>query len=234
MSKSPLAAAKYLFAALFALASTILASPSHAALLKFTYTSNLLPLTATYYEGELWDYPEEIEPLSFSMSFTAEEQDLSLKPITSFFMDEFSFSHNSSYYIFDYPLRLSRGSYGRVSLNKAGDIVSWNLLLEMSELITPETDLGEHKVANRKASVVSRGGAKTCNCDLLTSRIHVHTWHYHWIQLAPLKYEFSDANQIDNWTIERIDVPEPGLAGLFFSGLATLLWCRRRDKRLER
>ena len=226
MHKLPLKAVGYLTLTLFA----FVALPSSAALLKFTYTSDPLPLSAAYYEGELWDYPEEIEPLNFTMTFTAEEKDLSLKPTTSFLMDDFSFALNSSYYVFDYPLRLSPASYGRVSLNKAGDIVSWNLLLDMSELITPETDLGEHRVANRKISIVSRGGANTCNCDLLTGRIHVHTWHYHWIQLAPLKFEFMNTNHIDNWTIERIPVTEPNSTGLFLAGLLGLMSLRRRKQ----
>lgn len=234
MYKLPLRAVHYFTTTVITLVTLIFALPSSAALLKFTYTSDSLPLSAAYYEGELWEYPEPIEPVSFSMSFSAVEQDLSLKPITTFLMDDFNFSFNSSYYVFDYPLRLSSGSYGRVSLNKAGEIVSWNLLLEMAELITPETDLEEHRVANRKINVVSRGGTNTCNCDLLTGRIHVHTWHYHWIQLAPLKFEFSNANQTENWTIENIQVPEPSLAGLCLSGLAVLLWCRRGNKKHTR
>lgn len=213
-----------------ACASFVISFPA-SAYLQFTYTSPELPLIAAFYDGSPWeDYPHELrEPLSFTLSFKAEEQDLSLKPVTHFFMDDFVFSLNAPVAdgIFNYPMRVSPVSYGRVSLNKKGEIVGWNLIMTITELITPETDMQEVYAADRWETIVSRGGAGTCNCDVFTSRVNVHTWHYVWIQLAPLRFDYSNSNSVDNWTLEKIAVPEPTSVGLLLMGALGFLGIHR-------
>lgn len=221
-----------LSASCLALAALVFALPA-SAYMKFTYTSPELPLTNALYDGEPWwdDYPFEVrEPVSFSLSFTAAEQDLSRKAVTDFYMDDFDFTFNfvPSYDIFAYPMRVSPASYGRISLNRMGEIVGWNLIITITELITPDTDIERVHVADYWELIQSRGGAGTCNCDLLISRLNVHTWHGAWIQLAPIQFDYSNVNSADNWTVERVPVPEPMGFALLFTGLAGLFGLRRR------
>ena len=233
MSKLPFGAARYLLAALIALVAPLLALPSSAALLKFTYTSNPLPLSAVYWDHQEIDFQEigiDLPPLAFTLSFSAAEQDLSRAPHTHFFMNDFTFALTSGGDYLSFPLNISAGSQKRVTLNKQGDVIGWNLHLIMTEQKTPETDPVVHKLSNNKIDLISRSGNSTCNCDFFEHRYHPVTWHRHWIQLIPIELEFSAINKPSNWTIERIDVPEPGLAGLLFSGLAVLLWRRRAHK----
>ena len=237
MSKFPSKAVSYLHAVVFALVASVIALPSSAALLKFTYTSNPLPLSAVYWDDSEIDFQEmgiDLPPLSFTLSFNAAEQDLSQSAYTHFFINDFTFAFTSEANYFSFPLNISASSQKRVTLNKQGDVIGWNLRLIMTEQKTPETDPVVHKLSNNKIDLISRSGNNTCNCDIYEHSYHPVTWHRHWIQLIPIELQFAAANQPSNWTIERIDVPEPGLAGLFFSGLAILLWCRRRDRGLIR
>lgn len=217
---------RYLQAGVLAVLSLVISLPAFA-YLQFTYTSPQLPLTAAYYDGSPWeDYPVELrEPVSFSLSFKTDEQDLSRKPVTDFYMKDFEFTFNfeAGDGVFDYPMRVSPVSYGRVSLNREGEIVGWNLTITITELITPETDIERVHVADYWELILSRGGDGTCNCDQLISRFNVHTWHYVWLQLAPLQFDYSSLTNAGNWTIERIPVPEPmGLGLLLATGLGLL------------
>lgn len=215
---------QYLPAYCLALMAVVFTAPA-SAYMKFTYTSPELPLTQALYDGEPWDHPDYwgIQPLSFSLSFTAEEQDLSRKPVTDFYMNsdfEFAFNTNPENEVFNYPMRVSPVSYGRISLNRMGEIVGWNLNITITELITPDTDIEHLRVADHWETISSRSGANTCNCDLIINRVNVHTWHYVWIQLAPLQFDYSNLNSAANWTVERIPVPEPiGMGLLLAAGL---------------
>ncbi|WP_323813711.1 PEP-CTERM sorting domain-containing protein [Cellvibrio sp. NN19] len=228
MYKLPRNAVGYLAAALFA----FLALPCSAAYLKFTYANPDLFFSSHKVNG----VPTEIEdgmgfvPLipAFALSFTLPEKDLSLQPTTSFFTRELnlSLSSDSAGYL-DFPIDLSPSSYAQVLLDQTGQIASWNLVAFARELITPETNLEAHRLTDRWVNVRSY----STSGDQLVERFHPLTSRRETlIQLALLEFNYADETSLSNWTIERIDVPEPGLAGLFFSGLATLLWCRRRDR----
>lgn len=202
-----------------------------SAYLKFTYTSDELPLTAAFTDG----YPSDTEyvewyPLSFTVSFDVEEKDLSLKPVTDFFMEDFSFEFHSEHNLLYYPLRLSPASYGRVSLNREGEVVGWNLTIAITELLLPDTDIWSFLNVNHRVDISSRGGSGTINTDNFFVQFHPITWHGEYIQLVRLGFEYSGANDSGNWTIEKISVPEPTGAGLVLAGLAGLV-CLRRIKR---
>lgn len=201
--------------------------------LQFTYTSQELPLTSYFVNNEPWDIAEfGLAPVAFTLSFTAPEQDLSLKPRTDFLLEDFSFSLVSPNAddILYYPLDLNPSSYGQVTLNQAGDIAGWNLVLRISEAITPETNLLFHRLSRHFVTVKSSGGEGSCNCDQFINRFHPTTWHRHWIQLAKLELTYAEASSPGNWTIEKIAVPEPGVAGLLVAGLLGLLWSRRGSR----
>ncbi|HTF96983.1 MAG TPA: PEP-CTERM sorting domain-containing protein [Cellvibrio sp.] len=210
------------------LSISLLVSLPASAYLEFTYKSPVLPLVASYNEGypvDISDY--ELPPVSFIVSFKTPEQDLSLKPVTHFFMDEFEFTFISEHDQLYYPLRFSPASYGRVSLNREGEILGWNLMITITELLTPETNWWAYRNINHRVDITSRGGDNLCNCDLYTNQFHPTTWHGQWIQLVALKFEYSNTNDVGNWTIEKIAVPEPASAGLLLTGLLGLFGLRR-------
>ncbi|HTF96981.1 MAG TPA: PEP-CTERM sorting domain-containing protein [Cellvibrio sp.] len=213
--------------------SALMISLPASAYLQFTYTSQQLPLTQALYDNAPWeDFAyEDYGPFNFSISFKADEQDLSLKPVTHFLMDDFTFAFDADYFVLDYLLRISPTSNGRVSLNKNGEIVGWNFTVTITELITPDTDMAHYYAAGHRDTITSRGGAGSCNCDVFTNRVNAHTWHYVWFKLAPLQYIYSGESQFGNWTIEKINVPEPGSAGLLMAGLLGLLGLRSADKK---
>jgi hypothetical protein len=215
-----------------AFVSLVISLPS-SAYLQFTYTSPELPLTAAYIEGYPWDISDiGLMPVGFSISFKTPEQDLSRKPITHFFMDDFTFSFRSEHDLLYYPLRLSPASYGRVSLNREGEILGWNLMIAITELITPDTNMWFYRNVNHRVDIVSQGGTGLCNCDLFTNKFHPTTWHGQWIQLVLLQFDYSNTNNVDSWTIEKIAVPEPRTMAFLLIGLLGLLWSRRAQVRV--
>ena len=224
MHKLPLKAVGYLTLTLFA----FVALPSSAALLKFTYTNPELLFT-THKVDEVPTVIDGFEaPIVFiRFSFTVPEQNLSLQPITSFYTQDLNLTADSSNPDILYStLELLPFSYAQVSLNQTGEIISWDLAAFAKEAITPETNLEEHARTDESVNVRSNSASG----DLLTHRFHPSTWHGHWIQLALLEFNYEDEASLNNWTLERIRVPEPGLAGLSLSGVAILFWRRRAHK----
>ncbi|HEY8942193.1 MAG TPA: PEP-CTERM sorting domain-containing protein [Cellvibrio sp.] len=210
--------------------SVALAVPA-SAYLQFTYTSPELPPTAVFIAGDPVNVDDFwLEPISFNVSFNVAEQDLSLKPITHFFMDDFSITFNSEYGPLYFPLRLSPASYGRVSLNRDGDITGWNLMLTITELITPQTDMIEYRLANYRVDITSQNGTG-CNCDLFSNRFHPFTWHGgRYIQFQLYQFDYLGTNDAGSWTIREISVPEPQALPLLLVGLPGLIAWRRRRK----
>ena len=97
-------------------------------------------------------------------------------------------------------------------------------MVQMKELITPETDMQIYDMNDHHVSATSNSETG----DQLTFRFHPVTWHREWIQLVQLEFAFTNESERGTWTIEKVDLPEPGLAGLLVTGLTLLLWSRRR------
>jgi len=208
-----------------ALATSLPAS----AYLQFTYTSQPLPLTSYLIEEWPQDLAEiGLPPPAFTLSFRAPEQDLSLQPLTPFLMEDFTFgliSPEADY--IDYPMDFSPASYGQVNLDETGMVAGWNLMLQITELITPETDMLFHGMHDHHVRVSSNSESG----DQVILRFHPITWHGEWIQLVQLEIGFTDTSS-GNWTIEKVSVPEPRLAGLLLAGLLVLLWSRQKNKNM--
>lgn len=229
MYKLPIGTLRYLVAALF----TLVALPSSAAYLQFTYTNQDLFLTSLKTEG----IPTAIDDFvpvvpSFRISFTLPEKDLSLQPTTSFFTRQLNLTLGSDAQgILDFPINLSPSSYAQVSLDQMGQITSWNLVAFAREIITPETHLEAHKLTDTWVNVRSN----SMSSDQLIHRFHPLTSRRETlIQLVLLEFTYADETSLSNWTLERIPVPEPGLAGLLLGGMVVLLWRRRNDKKTAR
>lgn len=208
--------------------TTLVISLPASAYLQFTYTSQPLPLTSYLVDGWPYDLDEPLPPLAFNLSFTAPEQDLSLNPLTHFVGENFTFNLISpdANAIIYYPIDIKPSSYGHVSLNQEGEVADWNLMLQMTELITPETDMLFYELNDHQIRVTSSSEAG----DQLTLRFHPTLWRGYWLQLAQLEITHADTSS-GNWTVEKFSVPEPHLAGLLLTGLLVLLRSRQRGLR---
>jgi len=210
-----------------AILSLVISLPA-SAYLQFTYTSQPLPLNSYRVDGWPYDLDEPLPPFAFNLSFSAPEQDLSLHPLTHFVGENLTFhliSPNADDIIY-YPIDIKPSSYGHVSLNEEGEVAGWNLMLQMTELITPDTDmlfyeLNDHQIHLTSSSAVG---------DQLTFRFHPTLWRGYWLQLAQLEITYADTSS-GRWTIEQFSVPEPRLAGLLLAGLLVLLWSRQQRRR---
>ena len=208
--------------------SLILALPA-SAYLQFTYTSQQLPLASYLIE----DYPQDISeipmsPPAFSLSFTTSEPGLARAASTTLLIENFTFSLLSpdADYI-HYPTFISPSSYGRIELDQDGKVAGWDFLLQMTELITPETNMLFYEMHDHHVTVRSNSDTG----DQLGLRFHPITWHGQWIQLVQLDITFADEQNRGSWTVEKMAVPEPGMGGLLLGGLAALLWSRRTNRR---
>lgn len=209
-----------------AITSFVISLPA-SAYLQFTYTSPQLPLTSYLIEDSPQDILDiSLPPPAFTLSFSAPEQDLSLQPLTHFLMEDFTFSLISpeANYI-DYPMDFSPAAYGQVTLNGDGMVAGWNLMVQITELVTPETNMLFHEMHDHHVRVISNSDRD----DQVIFRFHPITWHGDWIQLVQLEIGFANTSG-GNWTVEKISVPEPRLAGLLLIGLLVLLWSRQKGK----
>lgn len=212
-----------------AAASFAIALPA-SAYLQFTYTSQPLPLTSYLIEG----YPQDINevplpPPAFSLSFTAPEPDLARSASNAYVGTDFKLSLISpeAEYI-DYPILFDPSSYAQVTLGADGKVDGWDLAIQITEMITPDTNLLFHRMNDHHVNVVSNSERG----DQVVNRFHPITWHGEWIQLAQLEFTFADVKNRGIWTVEKVELPEPGLAGLLATSLMLLLWSRRRGKRV--
>lgn len=209
-------------------AATLAISLPASAYLQFTYTSQPLPLTSYLVDGWPYDLGETLPPLAFNLSFNAPEQDISLHPLTHFVGENFTFNLISpdADSIINYPIDIKPSSYGQVSLNDDGEVAGWNLMLHMTELITPDTDMLFYELHDHHINVASSSETG----DQLSFRFHPTLWRGYWLQLAQLEITYADTTR-GNWAVEKFYVPEPRLAGLLLTGLLVLLWSRQRSKR---
>ncbi len=208
-------------------AATLAISLPASAYLQFTYTSQPLPLTSYLVDG--WPYDVGVlPPLGFRLSFSAPEQDLSLHPLTHFVGENFTFNLISpdADSIINYPIDIKPSSYGQVSLNDEGEVAGWNLMLQMTELITPDTDMLFYELHDHEIGVASSSETG----DQLTFRFHPTLWRGYWLQLAQLEITYADTTS-GHWTVEKFSVPEPRLVGLLWIGLLVLFWSRQQGKR---
>lgn len=209
-------------------AATSAVSLPASAYLQFTYTSQPLPLASYLVDGWPYDVGETLPPLAFKVSFSAPEQDLSLQSLTHFVGENLTFNLISpdADDIIYYPIDIKPSSYGHVSLNDEGEVAGWNLMLQMTELITPDTDMLFYELHDHQVGVTSSSETG----DQLTFRFHPTLWRGYWLQLAQLDITYADTGT-GQWSVEKFSVPEPRLTGLLLTGLVVLLWSRRRGKR---
>ncbi len=196
----------------------------------FTYTSQPLPLTSYLIDG----YPQDINDLEIAspvmkVSFNAVqqasgEQSMVAAAGTSYRAMDFTFSLSvDEGEIIYYPILFDPSSYAQVTLD-GGAVVAWDLMLQMTELITPETDMFFYERNGHWAKVRSTNHTG----DEVINRFHPFTWHGEWIQLALIEHTFSGINNPGVWVVTPTWVPEPRMGGIFLMGFVALCWYRRR------
>lgn len=101
------------------------------------------------------------------------------------------------------------------------------MLLRITELITPETDLILHRLARH--FVALKTSSETGE-DKFTNRYHPVEWEKRWVPGDKIQMSYSGGNNSGNWAIARVSVPESGVAGLLLTGLLGLFWSRRQHQ----
>ncbi len=198
--------------------------------LVFTYTSDELPLTSYSINGVLDDLGdhEGVPPVVFSFSFMADEKDLSLSPSTEFRFSAFTLSLLAPDGLIDFPMDLfSSRSGGWVTLDSSGNVTGWNVLLRVTELITPETDLILHRLARHFVALKTSSDTGE---DKFTNRYHPVEWEKRWVPGDKIQMSYSGGNDSGNWVVARVSVSESGVAGLLLVGLLGLFGSRLKRR----
>lgn len=224
---------KYVNVSAFLLLLMATAPIAHAGLMKFTYTSKPLPIQSAFMEG----YPDSSVDLndwvapSFTLTFTAPEQDLTLKKNTSFFMGDAQLTMQENFILNNVHIRPQ--SYGRVSLDADGQVTGWNLILFLTEFIPHDaTHFDKYllQLASARFDIVSRYGSGTCNCDSIRESFHPVYYSPRsntYTRLVNLERYYGDINETNQWQVDRIAVPEPHSIGLIALALSALFIRRR-------
>ncbi len=213
----------------FAILSTaILFSQLTLANLQFTYTSQELPFESGYLGGIPDDTVGVDEPPYpiFSVSFSASKNDLTATLLSGDL--SIGLSPENSTLLGNLPATDSS-----ITFNEDGNVVAWHFALALTENspATPDEPPGRNSWF-----VESTHGANTCNCDwlmydfdLYTQRPY-NTWAY--VNTLGFLYGGLNTNTPQNWTIAKVDVPEPANSLLFLMGLAMIGLIRLRNTKV--
>lgn len=204
--------------------TAVLFSQSTLANLQFTYTSQELPFEGGYLGGIADDSVGVDEPPYplFSVSFTANENNLTATLLSGNL--SIGFSPENSTLLGDVPAPDSS-----ITFNEDGSVAAWHFALTLTENFpaTPDEPPGRNGWF-----VGSTHGANTCNCDWLMYDFDLYiqrpynTWAY--ANTLGFLYGGLNTNTPENWTIAKVDVPEPQNPLLFLIGLAMIGLVRLR------
>jgi hypothetical protein len=210
---------------------------SAAAYLQLTYTSNPLSFLQGYLGGEPSDdVGSDDQPLpSFSVIFDRISDGSSTQTLsgTGFasVLDESNFAEN---------IPVSTGS---LTLNEDGTPAAWNFSLQLTKLIPGVRDLefdengelvyfNEYSLPSKTSWLFeSSYGAGTCNCDkyLYEDDIYIERAYYSWAYANTLGFLYGGESSPSNWSVTKVDVPEPKTYLLFALGL--IVMCVRKMRR---
>jgi hypothetical protein len=221
----------------FAVYSSAILFTQSAAAYQLTYTTNPLLFLQGYLGGEPDGYVGSYDPPFPSLSVTFDNiadqtptQNLTGTGFTS---------------IRDWPtlaedLPVSNGS---LTLGTDGIPTAWNFSLQLTRSIPGVRDLeldenGETIYFNEfslpsKTSWLfeSSYGAGTCNCDTYKYEVdsYIERPYYSWAYANTLGFLYGGEGSPSNWSVSKVDVPEPKTYLLFALGL--IVMCVRKMRR---
>jgi len=218
--------------------SAILFTHSAAAYVQLTYTSNPLPFVQGYLGGEPDDYLGSFDPPfpSFNVVFDNISETSSTQNLTgtgyASVLDESNFAE-------DIPI-----SSGSLTLGADGTPTAWNFSLQLTKLIPGVRDLAfdedgeliyfnEYTLPSKTSWLFeSSYGAGTCNCDkyLYEDDIYIERAYYSWAYANTLGFLYGDESSPSNWSVTKVNVPEPKTYLLFALGLIMMSVKRMRRK----
>ena len=204
--------------------STILLTQSALANLQFTYTSQELPFRQGYLGDIADDDIGSHEPPypSFFVSFTSTENNLTTSLLSGDLTIDLS--PQSSILLNNVP-----ASDSSVTLNGDGSVAAWHFALALTQT-TPAT---QNDPPGRTGWFVeSSHGVNTCNCDWFKYDFDLYAQRPYdqWVYANTVGLLYGDVNTPDNWTIAKVNVPEPLSPLLFLAGIAIIGLVRLRNK----
>lgn len=192
--------------------------------LQFTYTSQELPFRQGYLGGDADDTIGSNEPPypSFSVSFANTENNVINTLVSGDLL--INLAPGFSTLLNNVPATDSS-----ITLNDDGSLAAWHFELAFTQT-TPETPTDSP--GRNGWFVESSHGVNTCNCDWFKYDFDIYTPRAYdqWAYVNTVGLLYGDANTSDNWTITKVEVPEPPSPLLFLAGIAIIGLVRLRNK----
>ena len=226
----------------FALLSNALVFTNTAsAYLQLTYNSDPLHFIQGYLGGEPYDEIGSDEPPypSFSVLFdkipdTASPQTLNGLAIASV----------SEWPILSEGVPITSGS--SITLGANGIPTAWNFSLQITKSTPGVRDLeldengetiyfNEYTLPSETSwSFESSYGAGTCNCEKYRydDDIYIERPYYSWAYANTIGFLYGGESSPDNWSVTKVDVPEPKTYLLFALGLIVLCIRKMRYEKI--
>jgi len=217
--------------------SAILFTQSAAAYLQLTYTSNPLNFSQGYLGGEPDDTVGSFDPPypSFNVTFN----NISDVPSTQNLAAS-GFVNLSDWPILSEDVPVSTGS---ITLGENGIPTAWNFSLQLTKSIPGVRDLefdedgeliyfNDYSLPSKTSWLFeSSYGAGTCNCDRYRydDDIYIERAYYSWAYANTLGFLYDGESSPSNWSVTKVDVPEPKTYLLLALGLIVL--CVRKMRR---
>lgn len=200
-------------------------SQSTLATLLFTYTSQELPLLQGYRDGEADDSIGSYDPPFpiFSAAFIGPENSQTV----TFDSGNLTAGEPLPRYLLLKDLPATNSS---ITLSNDGSISAWNFSLAITQMV-PETL--DNPLYSRNWLVESSYGIDTCNCDKLFFGADLfverpfNTWNF----IGTIGFLHGGLASPGNWSIEKIDVSEPGTYILLLTSLGMIVLVRLRSLR---
>ncbi|RYY03966.1 MAG: PEP-CTERM sorting domain-containing protein [Gammaproteobacteria bacterium] len=213
----------------------LLFTQSASAYVDLTYQSNPLHFNQGYLGGQPDDDLGSDDPPypSFSVNF------LGLANSTA--SQALSGSVNVNFSEWPYQLENLSVINSNLTLDSTGNPSTWHFELALTQSspgysIGEDTDPNDYKLPTKTTWwFESTHGANTCNCDWYKYEddLYIERAYYSWAYANTIGFLYGESNSPSNWTVNKVDVPEPSGYLLMLMGLIAVGATRLRTRKVS-